>query len=412
MERRQRGAFLRRLRDRLWPLAADPEQHRLNMRGIGSAVAREILARHDWRRDLDPLGAEPLTQWTHHLRGETGFVDQRGRVSLAEADFGHQRGRNARRHRLARHDPAYALVEPLALFIGERPHGELQFRGVGNDVVARSGVEAANGDHRGFDRVVLAADQRLEPHHDRTGQHDRIARGMRRRAVPANAAHLDIDTVDIGHRRAAGIGNHAGRRGGHVVEGKRVVRLGEAGVEPVVEHRLGALAGFFRWLTDHHQRARPVGPARRQQLRGLNPGGHVRVVPTRVHDAGLAAGRGRAARCAGEGETGLFDNRQCVHVGADHHRGTGAVLQHRHQTGFADTFGHGEARLARGFGHDPGAAHFLKAELGMLVQVAVDCHQPRHVGRYGLAQIVGLRGRGNKSGERDSKGEMAQHAIS
>src|SRR3546814_19219662 len=88
---------------------------------------------------------------------------------------------------------------------------------------------------------------------------------------------------------------------GGVMEGQRVVRLGKARVEPVLEHGDRAKAHFLRRLADHHQRARPVGLARRHQPGGLDPGGHLRVVPAGVPDAAFHPGSGDPALLRGAG---------------------------------------------------------------------------------------------------------------
>ena len=137
---------------------------------------------------------------------------------------------------------------------------------------------------------IFARHQRLQRRHDPSGEHDRILAEMRLCAMAADAAHADIDAVDIGERIAVGPAN-AARRPRRIVEGNGVVGLGKAGIEPVLEHRLRAEHAFLGGLADHHDRSRPLPARRRDPPRRADPAGHVRVVPAGVHDAGFRAVR-------------------------------------------------------------------------------------------------------------------------
>ena len=131
------------------------------------------------------------------------------------------------------------------------------------------------------------------------------------------------------------------------MEGEGVGRLGEAGEQAVVEHRLGALAGLLGGLEDHHQGARPLALHRRQPPRGAEPGGHVGVVAAGVHHPALDPGDAGRPDLAGEGQAGLLDHRQGVHVGAHQQHRAGAVPHHRDDAGPADSGRHLEAELPR-----------------------------------------------------------------
>ena len=56
-----------------------------------------------------------------------------------------------------------------------------------------AGLEAADGDDGAVERVELAADQGLQAGDDAAGEHDRVAGGVRRGAVAADAAHDHVD---------------------------------------------------------------------------------------------------------------------------------------------------------------------------------------------------------------------------
>ena len=75
----------------------------------------------------------------------------------------------------------------------------------------------------------------------------------------------------------------AGRQFRGDVEGERIIGLGEARVEAVGEHRLGAADPFLGRLDDEHDRALPAVLHRRQPPRGADQRGDVHVVAAGVH---------------------------------------------------------------------------------------------------------------------------------
>ena len=100
--------------------------------------------------------------------------------------------------------------------------------------------------------------------------------------------------------------DHPGRKRHRVVEGHHIGRLGEARVEPVLEHRLGAAADLLRRLEDHHQGPGPL------VLHGDQPPGgrradrrHGPSAPPRRCRPQTAAPPSRASASAPR-KTGLF----------------------------------------------------------------------------------------------------------
>ena len=370
---------------------ADPEDQRFDAIGVGPAVLAEILATHYAGHLHHPVFAEAGAKAAHHGFGKLGIVEGGRRVGIGH---GHHRQlilRNTRRNRLAPRDPGNPVEQQLARLVSVAAHGQLQLRLVGNDVVLGPGAEAAHGDHTRLQRRQLATDQRLQLHHDRTRQHDRVLGRLRIGTVSADALHRDVHTVDIGQRIARRIADRPGGELRGIVESDCVVGLGEAGEQPVFQHRQRALAHLFSGLQDHHQRAAPFVLMVHQLLRCADPRGHMRVMPAGVHHAGFHAGCGRRLDGGGERQPGLFDHRQAVHVRADQHGRPLAVLHHRNHTGLADTFGHLKAQRAHPCGELGCGLVFLEAEFGIGVEIAVQLHQLGHVLLHARAQAIILR---------------------
>ena len=187
------------------------------------------------------------------------------------------------------------------------------------------------------------------------------------------------------------------------MQGDDAVRLGETGIEAVFQHRHGAEADLFGGLGDHDQRALPFGLAGNEFAGRADPAGHVDVVTAGVHDAGFFAGPCRIAEGGGVGEPGFLDEWQRVHVGADHQRGAGAVLEDGdkavaadavldlavflHCAGFdplvAKAGGDGEAEALHLGAEDRRGVLFLEGEFGILVEVLVDLAERLAVGGEG-----------------------------
>jgi hypothetical protein len=182
----------------------------------------------------------------------------------------------------------------------------------------------------------------------------------------------------------------------------------EAREQPVVEHRLGALADLLAGLGDHHQGSGPLVAQRHQAPCRADPGGHVGVVPAGVHDSALDAREAGASGPAGEGEAGLLLDRERVHVGAQHHDRPVAVAEQGDDPGPADAGGHVEAEPPRLLGQQARRSGLLHAELGILVQVSIQSDQVRQVLAYRLIELLGERGGGDR---RSHKHECQQSSL-
>lgn len=80
-------------------------------------------------------------------------------------------------------------------------------------------------------------------------------------------------------------------------------------------------------LADHEQRAAPLSPGASQQRRRADPGGHVHVVPARVHHRDGIAGLVLDRHVAGVGQAGLLLDREGVQIRAQHDGWPLAVAQ-------------------------------------------------------------------------------------
>jgi hypothetical protein len=63
-------------------------------------------------------------------------------------------------------------------------------------------MEAAYGYHRRILRIDLTADQSLQRTDNPRRQHDRVFCGVRIGSVATNAAHLNVDAINVGECKA------------------------------------------------------------------------------------------------------------------------------------------------------------------------------------------------------------------
>ena len=157
-----------------------------------------------------------------------------------------------------------------------------------------------------------------------------------------------------------------------IVKRQCEVGFGEAREQAIGQHRPCAAETFFRWLSHHEQRAVPAVAMFCHEPRGSGPRGHVKIVAARVHHRRRLSGRVLRDDGAGEGKPGLLFDRERVELRAQHHRGSGAVLEHGHDPGLADARGDVEAerlQARREFGR---RLDFLKPEFRRAMKVDVE----------------------------------------
>ena len=298
------------------------------------------------------------------------------------------------------------------LVVGAKREFELHL--VGDDVAAGAAVDGADGDDRRSAGLELSADDRLEHRRDFSGEHDRVARGVRPRTVAAVAAHEDIHGVDVGVGGSLDAVELAGRQIRESMQGDHVVGAREAREESVHEHGARAAHGFLRVLADEHRRAGPAVLQRRHHARRADETGDVRVVRAGVHDRVFAPGDILADHGARVGQAGFLLDRERIHVGADEHRRAGAVFHHAHDAEAADLLGDFAADGAQFLGDDPGGAHLGERELRVQVEVLVDLEQRRvfsvDLGGDELREIDGAGERGKGQGN-EGENEAAEFHL-
>ena len=96
------------------------------------------------------------------------------------------------------------------------------------------------------------------------------------------------------------------------------------------------------------------------------------VMAAGVHDGNEAAAGGCARSPAGIGEAGFFENGEGIHVAAEHDDGAGPVFEDSDDSRFADPRVGFVAEVFELLGDEGGGFHFLKAELGVGMEVFED----------------------------------------
>ena len=186
-----------------------------------------------------------------------------------------------------------------------------------------------------------------------------------------------LTEVELASAGPGAVAHGSDRLVGPAVQRQGEVGLGEPGVEPVVEHRPGAVDGLLGRLADQDHGPRPAVPMIRQPAGGADEAGHVDVVPAGVHHADLTPGLVACLHLAGVGQPGLLDDRQRVHVGADQHDRPVAVLQDADDAELADARRHLGAGFRQLVGDPLRRFDLLERELGVGVQVRVEGDQLR-----------------------------------
>src|SRR6516162_8351058 len=108
--------------------------------------------------------------------------------------------------------------------------------------------------------------------------------------MAADSPNDDINRAGASQGVPKGIPYLAGVQVVGVMQGKRIVRPGKAGIKTVVEHGLGTADRLFGWLADQHQRSVPAVLEFDQRLRGSEQRGDVNIVSAGMHYADGLAG--------------------------------------------------------------------------------------------------------------------------
>ena len=159
-----------------------------------------------------------------------------------------------------------------------------------NHIVGLTGLERADGDHRGLQRIDIARDHGLQGHHDGGGRNHRVGRGLRHGAVTPNAMQGDAGVVAGGHGRALAKIKMPGLQARHVVQGEHSI-AGKAIEQAIGHHAQCTATAFLGRLKNQVHRAMKLRVLGNQTCGGQQDGG-VAIVTAGMHQARLAAGPG------------------------------------------------------------------------------------------------------------------------
>jgi hypothetical protein len=224
-------------------------------------------------------------------------------------------------------------------------------------------VDLGDREHRGLQRIDVAADDGLQRLRQRGCDNDGILGAFRHRAMRAIAVDHDVEEVGAGHRGAGQDGDLA------MVEVRRVVQpidlvAGEFFEQAILEHGARAAKAFFGRLEDEVHGAVEIAGLG-EITRGAEQHGGVAVMAAAVK----TAGNGRAPA-----QIGVFFHRQRVHVGAQANA-FGArtlALEHADHAGAAQPAMHLDAPSLELLGDDARRAHLLETDLGMGMKIPAD----------------------------------------
>ena len=194
------------------------------------------------------------------------------------------------------------------------------------------------------------------------------------------------------------------------VQGQRVVRFREAGIESVGEHRGGAAEALLGRLHHEHHGAAPALAQRRKLPRRRQLRGDVHVVAAGVHHRRFDAVDADLPHLRGVGHARTLFERQAVHVGAHQHRGPVAVLQHRDDASAADALRDLHAGdCAQLLRHPRGCLRLAVREFRIAVKVIPErAERTLVIGRDGLG-VIGLGCGGQGGAERQGEHGNAVH---
>jgi hypothetical protein len=193
--------------------------------------------------------------------------------------------------------------------------------------------------------------------------------------MAADAAHGNVDRINICQRIACHHANAARGETGTVMQGKNTVRLWKTRIEPVIQHLLGTTRPLLRRLGDDNQRAFPVAFLRHQLTGGTYQHRHVNIMTASVHDRLDIALPVLCGHGAGIGKAGRFLDGQAVHVGTDHQCWAGSILENTDDTPAANLFGDVEPGLAEFIRHFCGGLFLHEGEFRILMEMLVNRHK-------------------------------------
>ena len=189
--------------------------------------------------------------------------------------------------------------------------------------------------------------------------------------MAASPVHGDLEAVGGRHERAGPGADGTGDAGQQVL-GQRDVRHRDALEQAVVDHVLGAFAGFLGGLEQRDEGPVPLVAMAGHERGHPGHGGHVQVVAAGVIDRHLVAAGVGSCGGAREGRAGGLAQRQRVEFATEQDGGAAAVGQDAHHARAADAGLDREAVLPEFVGDPLGGAVLSVGEFGLAVQVLVE----------------------------------------
>ncbi len=242
--------------------------------------------------------------------------------------------------------------------------------GLRNHIAGVTGMEAADRQHRRFQRVDAARDDGLQGDHQLRAGEQRINALVRHRRMRALALDLDHQFVHRRHQRSRTDREAAERNAGNVVHAVDLID-GETIHQAILDHRRRTGTALFRGLEDHHRITGEIAglgeiARRAEQHRGV---------------AIVTAGMHLARRFRLIGQIGVFVDRQRVHIGAQADRlraaarGRLAALDHADHAGLPQP-GHDliATELPETVGDKSGGPMHIIEEFGMGMQIPAPGH--------------------------------------
>ena len=279
--------------------------------GAGELLEDEgkVLPAHDRRGDV-VIGASPeqVGGAGAHEPDRARVVHRRG-IALHNARLGGA----AMRLRDVRQDAGEGSMGVGAARVGQGPQCAVQLDAVGNDIVGRAGVKLGDREDRGVDEGSSPGDVRLERQHRLARRRDRVDRIMGHGRVAALAVDGSEQLVGRSEQRAAAAGDGTAGDVGEDMDGEG--RLGRGIVEqPFLDHVAGAGLSLLARLEHEQDGAGEPVAAGAKDPRGAGEHGRMSIMAAGVHMPG--GGRG-------ESESGVFVDRQRIHVAAQQHGAAG-----------------------------------------------------------------------------------------
>ena len=255
----------------------------------------------------------------------------------------------------------------VARFRVQRADGALDGAFVGDDVVGRAALDAADRHHHRHDRRAPRATPRsaTAPPAARRRRSGPPRCGATRRGRTCRAPRCRTGRPPPVPRPWTKPNVPTGMSG-WLWKPSAMSTLGPSITPSAIMARMPPMPSSAGWNTSLTVPA-SCGARSLQHLGDAEQGGGVDVVAAGVHQAGMRAGERQAA--------GFLD-RQRVHVGADRqHRAGPAALDQPDHAGLADLRLVRDAEPGQLAGDDAGGADFLEAELRMRVDVPADLDQ-------------------------------------